>query len=32
VLWRKETERGFEEGDGQIRRARGSVAANNAYE
>ena len=30
VLWRKETECGFEEGHGQIRGARGCVAGSNA--
>ena len=31
VLWPKETERVFEEGPGEIRRARGSVAGNGAH-
>jgi len=31
VLWPKETERIFEEGQGEIRRARGSVAGNSAH-
>jgi len=32
VLWRKETECGFEEGHGQIRGAHGCVAGSNARE
>src|SRR5436853_7448147 len=32
LLWRKETECRFQEGDGEIRRAHGSVAGNDAHE